>query len=301
MASVNEGLVTYMDTTRRENLLDIVTNISPKETPLLSGLATGPAATQTLHEYAQDAFANAADNAQLEGTDFAATPLIAPTRDNNVTQIFTKFVRVSETEAVVSGVVNAWNYQLDKKMTEMAKDIELAYMAGSRASGSSSAARRMQGVINSLTSNASTRLSGSSLGEVTFNDIMQLIWNSTGEVATEVYVGATLKRDISGFTGGATKFVQQNDQRLTNSVDVYESDFGMHKVFLHRNVPTAANNLTFVAINPKYHKKSWLRPIAIQDIAKTGDYRSAQIIGEGTLENLAKGGAAGAKIDGFTS
>lgn len=301
MASVNEGLVTYMDTTRREDLLDIVTNVSPKETPLLSGLPTGNPSKSTLHEYAQDVFASAADNAQLEGTDFGAVALIAPTRDNNVNQIFKKQVRVSETEAVVNGVVNAWNYQLDKAMTELAKDIELAYMAGSRASGSSSAGRRLQGVINSLTSNASTRLSGSSLGEVTFNDIMNLIWNSTGEVATEIYVGATLKRDISGFTGGATKNVNSSDQRLTNSVDVYESDFGLHKVFLHRNVPSSANNLTIVAINPKYHRKSWLRPVSMQDIAKTGDYRSAQIIGEGTLENLAKGGATGAAIGGFTA
>jgi len=301
MASVNDGLVTYMDTSRREDLMDIVTNVSPKETPLLSGLPTGNAAKSTLHEYAQDVFASAADNAQLEGSDFAAIGLVAPTRDNNFTQIFKKQVRVSETEATVNGVVNAWNYQLDKAMTEIAKDIELAYMAGSRASGSSSAGRRMQGVINSLTSNSSTRASGSSLGEVAFNDIMNLIWNSTGEVATEVYVGATLKRDISGFTSGATKFVQSNDQRLTNSVDVYESDFGIHKIFLHRNVPSSANNLTLVAINPKYHRKSWLRPIAMQDIAKTGDYRSAQIVGEGTLENLAKGGATGAAFSGFTS
>jgi len=38
------GLITYQDTSRREDLTDIVTNISPNETPLLSMLKRGPAA-----------------------------------------------------------------------------------------------------------------------------------------------------------------------------------------------------------------------------------------------------------------
>ncbi len=295
------GLITYMDGSRREDLIDIVTNISPKDTPLLSGLPTGPAATQTLHEFAQDAFADYTDNAQSEGFDFSAVNLSAPTRANNICQIFGKAVRVSRTEMKVSGVVPAWNYQLDKAMTEISKDIELAYMQGTRASGSSGTGRRMAGVIAALTSNATARLSGSSLGEVTFNDIMALIYASTGEVATEVYVGATLKRDISGFTAGNTKNVDITDKRLINSVDVYVSDFGIHKIFLHRNVPNGANDKSLVAINPKYHRKSWLDPVKMTPIAKTGDHESAQIVGEGTLEHLSKGGATGAYVSGFTA
>jgi hypothetical protein len=295
------GLITYMDASRREDLLDIVTNVSPTETPLLTGLPTGQAATSTLHEYAQDSFADYSDNAQAEAFDFAAVNHSAPTRANNICQIFGKPVRVSRTEMKVRGVVDAWNYQLDKAMTEISKDIELAYMQGTRASGASGTARRMTGIIAALTSNATARASGSSLGEVAFNDIMALIYASTGEVATEVYVGATLKRDISGFTAGATKNVNSDDKRLTSPVSVYESDFGVHKIFLHRNVPSAANALSLVAINPKHHRKSWLDPIKSMPIAKTGDYESMQIVGEGTLEHLAKGGATGAYVTGFTS
>lgn len=42
------GLITYQDGSRREDLIDVVTNVSPKETPLLTGLPMGPAAKQTL-------------------------------------------------------------------------------------------------------------------------------------------------------------------------------------------------------------------------------------------------------------
>lgn len=217
------GLISYMDASRREDLINIVSNVSPKETPLLSGLPDGKGATQTLHEYATSEFASAADNAAAESRAFTVADLTQPSRASNNCQIFVDDLSISGTEAKVDGVTNAWDYQIDKNLAEHAKDIELAIMAGSRASGSSGTARRMTGIINALTTNASTRNSGASLGETTFNDIMELIWSSTNQVATEVYTGATLKRDISGFTGGSTKNVDADDKRLVRSVDVYES------------------------------------------------------------------------------
>lgn len=293
------GLITYMDASRREDLLDVVTNVSPAETPLLKGLPTGKGATQTLHEYAVDSFAAAADNAAAEGSEFAAVDHTAPTRSNNVTQIFSDNIQVSGTEAVVDGVVNAESYQMNKTLVEHAKDIELALMAGSRASGSSGVARRMTGIINALTTNATTRASGSSLGETAFNDIMEMIYGSSNEVAGEVYVGSTLKRDISGFTAGTTKNTMADERSLTNVVSVYESDFGVHKIFLHRNVPSGANAKMLVAINPKYHLKSYLRPTKVEEMGKTGDNTKKMIITEMTLEH--RGQATGASVGGFTS
>lgn len=293
------GLITYQDASRREDLLDVVTNVSPSETPLLSGLPTGSAAKSTLHEYTTDTFAAAAANAAAEGSDFSAVDLTQPTRANNVTQIFKDAIRVSGTEMAVNGVTDPWSYQVNKNLKEHAKDIELAFMAGSRASGSSGVARQMTGIINALTTNATARASGSSLGEDIFNDIMQMIWGSTNEVATEVYVGSTLKRDISGFTAGNTKNIAATDQRLVRAIDIYESDFGLHKVFLHRNVPNGANAKALIAINPNYHRKSYLRPTKVEEVAKTGDYMSAQLLTECTLEH--RGEATGAAVTGFTA
>lgn len=274
-------------------------NISPRETPLLSGLEDGKNATQTLHEYPTATFASAADNASVESRAFAAVDLTQPSRASNNTQIFTDDLSIGGTEAKVDGVVDAWDFQIDKNLIEHAKDIELAIMAGSRASGSSGTARRMTGIINALTTNASTRNSGASLGETTFNDIMELIWASTNQTATEVYCGATLKRDISGFSGDATKNVDADDKRLVRSVDVYESDFGLSKIFLHRNVPSGSNAKMLVAINPKYVRKSYLRPTNVEDMGRDGDRERKEIITEMTIEH--RGEATGAAIGGFTS
>lgn len=274
------------------------------ETPLLSGLPTGPMATQTLHEYLSDTFSASGDNAAVEAAAFSAVDLTQPTRLTNITQIFTDYIQVSGTErkVAVGGTQDPFDYQINKVLVEHAKDIERALMAGSTASGSSGVARRLEGVINGISTNATTRSSGSSLGETIFNDIIELIYASTDTVADEIYVGGTLKRDISGFTGrgaGTEYILDASDPRIFNTADVYVSDFGVHRVFLHREVPNGANAKMLVAIRKDMWQKSWLRPTFVEPLARDGDRDRAQIISELTLEN--RGEKASAAVGGFTA
>jgi len=301
------GLITYQDTSRREDLVDVITNISPSETPLLSGLGEGSESTQTLHEWLVDSLTAAATNAAVEASAFSAVDLTQPTRLTNKTQIFTDHILVSGTETAVNvgGAQGVFEYQIEKNMKEHARDIELALMAGSGASGDSGVARQMNGVLNWYinidTTNYSARTSGASLGETTFNDIIDLIYASSDKVADEVYVGATLKRDISGFTAGSTRFISADDKRLARPVDVYESDFGVHKVFLHRNVPNGANAKGFLAIKNEMLKISWLkgRRTKVMDLPSDGDRERAMLVSELTLEH--RGADTGAYIAGFSS
>ncbi len=298
------GLLTYDDASRREDLVDVITNVSPQDTPLLSGnIGTGPDATNTLHEYLADTFAAAADNAQVEGQAFTVVDLQAPTRNTSITQIFTDAIQVTGTEESVNtaGVRSAFQYQLEKAMKEHAKDIELALMAGSTASGNSGVARRMDGVLACITTNRSTVASGTSLSETEFNSIMELVKLTTDEIPSQIYVGSTLRRDINGFTANNTRYVAADDRRLVRPVNVYEGDFGVHEVFWHRNVSNAANAKELVAITPKYFQKSWLsgRKTFVKRIASDGDRERAMVISELTLECLAE--EASAFFDGYTS
>lgn len=293
------GLITYQDASRREDLIDVVSNVSPSETPLLSGLPMGSPATNTLHQYTTDTFTTYADNANAEGSAFSAVDLTAPSRSVNICQIFIQPVQVSETEIAVKGVVEPYSYQLNKNLIQHATDIELAFMAGSTASGSSGVARRMTGVINSIATNTTSENSGTSLSFAQFQNIMQLIWASTNKVASEVYTGATLKRDITGFTTQLTRYQDADERMLNTPVEVIYTDFGIHKIFLHRNVPSGANALSIVAINPEYIRKSYLRPTRTQPLPPDGDRRRAQIVSEVTLEH--RGEKTGAYVTGFTS
>lgn len=281
-------LVTYNDTSRPEDLVEIVTNVSPKETPLLNMLRRGPDAKQTLHEYLTDTFASAAHNAAIEGADFSSDTLTAKGRASNITQILRQNIQVSGTEKVVSaGTSNEVQYQVEKGLVEHAKDIEKALMAGSQASGETDGARQMTGVINALTTNATTQASNATLTEDGYNDLLELVWNSTdhSELPDMVFVGATLKRTISGFTGGSTKNVDADDYRIPNRVDVYEGDFGTQRIFLHRDVPSAASGRTIVGVNSNYHRLSYLRPTQVMDISKVGDSERKMILTEMTIEH----------------
>lgn len=286
------GLITHMDTTRKEDVVDLITNVAYKTTPFYSGLAESTA-TNTLHEWLTDTFATSADNAQVENSDPTYVDHTAPTRINNVVQMFRKPVQVSDTERAIAvyGASDPYTYQMQKAATELARDIEKALVAGTRASGASGTARRLNGAIAQISTNLTARNSGTSLSETEFNDIMSGVWSSgTDQYADEVYTGAYLKRVISGYVAGSTKFVKSDDQRLTNSVDVYEGDFGIHKIFLHREVPTNA----LLAIDSKKWRVAYLagRRPTHTPLAKTGSATKGMLEGELTLEGLNQGSSA---------
>ena len=69
----------------REDLADVIYNISPTETPFMSNAAKGTA-TNTLYEWQTDSLADAAANAQIEGDDYAGDARTATVRLNNQTQ-----------------------------------------------------------------------------------------------------------------------------------------------------------------------------------------------------------------------
>jgi hypothetical protein len=174
-------------------------------------------------------------------------------------------------------------YQISKASTELARDIEEALVAGTRASGSTGVARRLQGAISQITTLKTARTSGTSLSETNFNNIQANIWGNTDEAADEVYVGAKLKRVISGYTAGSTKNVNAADKRLINSVDVYESDFGVHKIFAHREIPAVAGSAGLMAINSKLWNLAVLRPVNSTPLAKIGSSEKVMLEGELTL------------------
>lgn len=279
---------TYDDGARRESLLDIITNITPTETQLYTGLARS-SARNTLHEWPVDTLNAAADNATAEGASAGDGGQTNPSRAVNITQIVKKVFDVSDTERAVNsaGFKDRYAYEMGKAMKEWKNDAEFALMRGSIASGTGSAARRMQGIKNWITTNA-TAQSGVSLSETAMNSLFELAWSQGGKV-DEVYVGSTLKRRISGFTANSTKNVDAEDKRLVNAVDVYESDFGIVKLFMHRHVTVSGDtNYDFVGIQSDKFRVAHLREPRHVPLAKDGDNTKGMIIGEFTLESLAE-------------
>ena len=87
MAQPTNTLDSYDVRGIREDLQDIIYDISPEETPFYTKSAKAKA-TNTLHEWQTDALRSSADNAHIEGGDTAwattarssKTPLPSPAR-----------------------------------------------------------------------------------------------------------------------------------------------------------------------------------------------------------------------------
>lgn len=284
------GLISLNDQTMVEDVTDLITNVDYESTPFYSALSESQA-TNTLHQWLVDSYASSADNAQAEGYTNTYTDITAPTRSTNIVQLFGKEIRVSNTEQRVAhyGMSDPYTYQMKKKMTELARDIEKALVAGTVASGNSGVARRLSGAISLITTNKTARNSGTSLSETEFNDILQGIYDNGTDISVDkAFTGAALKRAISGYTAGSTKNVDASGKKLYNTVGVYESDFGVVSIHLEREVPTTAGNKGIMLVDSSKWRVAYLTDGRPQHIPQglNGSAKQGIIETELTLEAL---------------
>lgn len=286
------GLITYNDTSRQEDVVDLVVNVDYTSTPFLSRIGEA-VASNTFHEWQVDYLAAPALNAGVEGADVTTTDPTAPVRKNNVVQLFQKNIVVSDTEIAIPhyGMNDPFEYQTQKKMKELARDMELAWIAGTRASGNSGVARQADGAIALISTNKTARASGTSLSESEFAGIFQTIYTSgTDENVDLVMTGAYLKVNaIDGYATNTTRYIDAEEFKQARRVDMYQSSFGQHEIVVERNVPnTGAAGPGVLAVDTSKWRTAWLvnRRVSIRPLARTGSATKALMEGEATLEAL---------------
>ena len=249
-------------------------------------------ANNTVHQWPEVTLTTRADNAIAEGAAFGAAGSRIPLRRTNFTQIFEKVYGVTSTERWVksAGVDDQLAFQRYTAMTMIGTDVEQALLRGSIASGASGTARRLAGVLNYVTTNATTVASGTKLTESFFGGLSEMAYGKGGR-PDEVYVGYRLKRIIASFTAGSTKTVAQADKRLTNVVDIYEDDLGQKKVFLSRDMLSAAAGSSLALLDIRKFKMAIgeeIHDLPIQEVAQTIHGIQGVFRGELTLEVLAE-------------
>ncbi len=292
------AFLTYDAAGNREDLLDVVTNISPLETPMLTAFKKVKASAR-LVEWMTYALAAAASNAVIEGADYSFSKPTARTRVTNYTQILQETWEVSETQEAVdkAGVESEYSWRMQNAIKELARDIEYALVNGTGNSGASGTARELKGVLAFITTNVET---GSATGtqaltESLFNDVLQTAYDSGGNPDT-VYANGWQKRKISAFSTPSTRNIDAEDKKITAAIDIYESDFGLLKITLDRYMP-----IDQVAI---LESDKWgvanLRPIKVDNgVARVGSAKRAAVEAELTL--VAYNEAASAKITELTT
>ena len=258
-------------------------------------------ATSTLHEWGDFNISRPTSNARtIEGDDATYADLSVATRKNNVCQIITKNFAVSETEIAVdkAGPRDAFARERMNALRGWKNQMEFAVLRGTKASGSSGVGREMHGILNYIKDEGlfTSRASGTSLSETEFNDMIADSWSVTDEYVVDwILTTGKRKRDISSFTANNTRNVSADDKRLTRPVAVYESDFGVHTVKAHKDVPSN----TVIGIRKEMIKVAYLtgRKPKFVELAQTGDAKKGQIVGEGCVE--VKGARAMVGRDGY--
>lgn len=282
------GLISDMaqGQTLQEDVVDAIYNVDYKSTPFVSSIGES-VATNTLHSWLQDSYASPALNATIESADAVVVDMVNPARHSNIVQLFRKVITVSDTERALPnyGMNDPFEYQTQKKMVEVARDIELAAVAGTRASGSSGVARQADGAIALITTNKTAQSSGTCFTEAIFNSLLSMVYSGgTDESVDLVLVGPYLKLAIDKFTTNTTRVIEATAFEQTQRVDTYVSSFGQHRVMLERNVPASA----ILGVDTSKWRTAWLvnRRLAIQPLGKTGSSTKALLEGEATWEAL---------------
>jgi hypothetical protein len=318
MALPANTYTTFTSIGQREDLADVIYNISPTDTPFMSSIPKVKASAVT-HEWQTDALAAAAANAQLEGDDATADAATPTVRLNNRCQISRKVVSVTGTarKVATAGRADEKTYQTLKKGKELKRDMEfiLTQNQGSAAPTGAGTARTTASLESWLSTNKTTVGStaatattpGFSSGSVaaptdtttsgTFTKaildaIIQQCWTQGG-MPTEIMVGPRNRTTISGFTGISTlqtDATKSADVTLIGAVDFYKSNFGILKVVPNR----FQRDRTAFVLDKDYWALAVLRDMETTPLAKTGDSDRAMMITEYCLES--KNQAASGKI-----
>lgn len=286
---------------QREDLSDVIYDISPTETPLMNTLARGKA-TAVFYEWQTDSLSAAnVNNAAVEGADASSAALSPTIRLGNYTQIVQKTIQVSGTLDTVNkaGRKSEKAYQLARASSELKRDIETILLSNQASSaGNSSTARKLGSVLSWLTTNTSfgnngadpvtpgstTRTDGTQreFTEQLLKDVIRSVYASGGSPKV-LLVGAAGKQKVSSFAGiAAQRYMAPADAPTTiiGAADVYLSDFGTVSVVPDRFMRAR----DALVLDPEFAAVSYLRPFATNELAKTGDSEKTQIIAELTLE-----------------
>lgn len=288
------GLITYQDSSRREDLLDVIGDVSPDETPLLTLFGTSTA-KGTLHEWLK--FNISRPNtvtADIEGADTVFTDLTAPSRENNVTQIIKTPVQVSRTERKVNvaAIGDPFAFQKAEQLRALKLKMEFAVLNAAKASGSSGVARQMNGIDAFTTSVVTARNSGTSFSEAELNDMSADAYNtvSADKVFDMVLCTVKIKQAIAGFSGNSTRYIDATDRKLVKDVLVYDSAVGSHRIMHHRDVRNNAGSVTVYGLREELHKVAYLDKPMFEELGKVGDADRGHWVTEFSLEVLEEKG-----------
>ena len=237
-------LTSFSAVGNREDLSNIIYDVSPSETPFLSAIPKTKA-TGTKHEWQIHTLTAASgSNAVLEGDDATTDASTVTTRLYNYRQISDKVARVTGTQEAVdkAGRRSEMAFQMEKRMKELKTDVEttllqnVASTVGNATTAPKSAG--LQAFVKTNTSIAADATASDGNGTDIHTDgtarafqesfvetVLASAWTNGG-MPTMGILNAFQKRKFAAFSGSSSKQSNGDKKVVTNSVDIYIDPLG---------------------------------------------------------------------------
>jgi hypothetical protein len=295
MAKVTNAFDTYSATSDREQLSNVIYNISPQATPFMSAIGKN-SIKNVVFDWQTETLPTASGAGQLEGFELSRAASTATSRVSNVAQISSRDATVtgSQQASDPAGKKSEMAHQLAIMAKALKRDMEVALcQKGAKTTGNATTARVTGGFESWITSNVSRGTNGAGNGggaaptdgtqraltEALLKTVLQSCFTNGGEPSMAI-CGPVNKQVISGFTGRSSARQMVDANTVEASVSIYASDFGELKI-----VPSNfSRERSLLLVDPDYAKVSYLRDFKTVDISTVGDAETKMILAEYGLE-----------------
>ena len=279
----------------REDLTDILVNITPKETYLVSNTRR-TRAKNLKHEWQTDALgAVDASNAVVPGAvvtaDFASAA--ARTRIAAYCQLMDKLIATADStqEHDPAGLSNEHEYQIAKAMKELARDMEFFYLNQTSATGASGVASKLTGLSQAITSNVNSATATRDYTYAIHQSLSEAIANSGGRpdlmyFKSAVAIDLTAHPTSAGGGSGAV-VISVPAGSITDVYDMYRDMFGVKKLVPNIGnfaVTTATASAGLFQIQTDLLAQAFLQEVEVVPIARLGHAVNSMVKVEVTLE-----------------
>jgi hypothetical protein len=284
-------LQTYQSNYNAENVTDIIMNISPVDTPLLTMAKKGDAEATYTEWPIESLSAVDSNNANIEGDDATIDASTTPSRVGNYTQLFDKTVSVTTTQNAIKkyGARNEFARQKAKKGKELKRDIETTFFLNqARVVGAAGTAQKMRSLPSWLTTNTSRGATGANgsasaaatdgtqrnFTEALLKAVIVSCATNANDMPSVVMAGPVNRANLSSqLSGNTTRFYEMKEGTLNASISVYRSDYGPLKLVMNR----FQRERDMWLLNPDYVEIRSLEAMQYQDLATTGLSQKGQM------------------------
>lgn len=274
---------------KKEEVSDIISNISPTKTPFLSQIGK-ETIKNILFQWQEDSLADPAANAQVEGFDAVDGTQTPTLMRQNTTQILQKTIKVSGSVDSIDhyGRAKESAYQLSKISAELKRDLEFALVGTKQTSvaGDSVTARKFNGVQAQIDAGniVTTGATATPIGEDKLLAALQKLYMN-GVEADILMVTPDDAITVANFAKAAGRTREINngteDRKIVNRVDLYVSPFGEVSVQLNRFLAAGDSLLYSDDMWKLMVFRNWFR----ETLSKTGDNLKMMVVGEFSLKH----------------